>query len=113
MTVNKVSVAWRTMDQFRMRPTIAHHPRDAGASCTITGEYKPVLGSGAQTANVYVTDSGGGSPQIATLLAQRRNSLRHDSASFKPQVIELSGTTALSSSEMLPPGILLRHFPSH
>jgi hypothetical protein len=66
MTVSKVSVHgdnWTSFDATDNCPSSL----DAGASCTITVEYKPVLGSGAQTANVYVTDSGGGSPQIATL----------------------------------------------
>ena len=66
MTVSKVSVHgdnWTSFDATDNCPSSL----GAGASCTITVEYKPILGSGAQTANVYVTDSGGGSPQIATL----------------------------------------------
>jgi FG-GAP-like repeat/Abnormal spindle-like microcephaly-assoc'd, ASPM-SPD-2-Hydin len=66
MTVSKVSVHgdnWTSFDATDNCPSSL----GAGASCTITVEYKPLLGSGAQTANVYVTDSGGGSPQIVTL----------------------------------------------
>jgi hypothetical protein len=66
MTVSKVSVHgdnWTSFDATDNCPSSL----GAGASCTITVEYKPILGSGAQTANVYVTDSGGGSPQIASL----------------------------------------------
>jgi hypothetical protein len=66
MTVSKVSVHgdnWTSFDATDNCPSSL----DAGASCTITVEYKPILGSGAQTANIYVTDSGGGSPQIAAL----------------------------------------------
>jgi hypothetical protein len=66
MTVSKVSVHgdnWTSFDATDNCPSSL----DAGASCTITVEYKPLLGSGAQTASVYVTDSGGGSPQTVSL----------------------------------------------
>jgi hypothetical protein len=66
MTVSKVSVHgdnWTSFDATDNCPSSLN----AGASCTITVEYKPILGSGAQTANVYVTDSGGGSPQTISL----------------------------------------------
>jgi hypothetical protein len=66
MTVSKVSVHgdnWTSFDATDNCPSSL----GAGASCTITVEYKPLLGTGAQTANVYVTDSGGGSPQTVAL----------------------------------------------
>jgi len=66
MTVSKVSVHgynWTSFDATDNCPSSLN----AGASCTITVVYKPLLGSGTQTANVYVTDSGGGSPQIVPL----------------------------------------------
>ncbi|HLJ15435.1 MAG TPA: FG-GAP-like repeat-containing protein [Bryobacteraceae bacterium] len=66
MTVSGIAVHgdnWTSFDATDNCPSSL----EAGASCTITVEYKPLLGSGAQTANVYVTDSGGGSPQIVPL----------------------------------------------
>jgi hypothetical protein len=66
MTVSKVSVHgdnWTGFDATDNCPSSLA----AGANCTITVEYRPLLGFGPQTANVYVTDSGGGSPQIVAL----------------------------------------------
>lgn len=66
MTVSGIAVHgdnWTGFDATDNCPSSLN----AGASCTITVVYKPILGSGAQTANVYVTDSGGGSPQIVPL----------------------------------------------
>lgn len=66
MTVSGIAVHgdnWTGFDATDNCPSSLN----AGTSCTITVEYKPILGSGAQTANVYVTDSGGGSPQIVPL----------------------------------------------
>jgi len=66
MTVSKVSVHGNNWVDFAASDNCPSS-LGAGASCTITVTYAPILGSGAQTANVYVTDSGGGSPQIVPL----------------------------------------------
>jgi hypothetical protein len=71
MTVSGVAVHgdnWTSFDATDNCPSSL----GAGASCTIMVEYRPILGSGAQTANVYVTDSGGGSPQIVPLSGTAR-----------------------------------------
>jgi VCBS repeat protein/ASPM-SPD-2-Hydin domain-containing protein len=66
MTVSKVSVHGDNGVDFAATSSCPSSLA-AGASCTITVTYAPILGSGTQTANVYVSDSGGGSPQIAPL----------------------------------------------
>lgn len=66
MTVDKVAVHGDNWTSFSATSDCPSSLA-AGASCTITVGYAPELGYGPQTANVYVTDSGGGTPQIVPL----------------------------------------------
>jgi hypothetical protein len=65
MTVTSISIKGTNANNFRQTNTCGTSV-PAGASCSITVNFRPSA-TGARTANVTVSDNGGGSPQTVAL----------------------------------------------